>query len=130
MQGQLVLHAPKKRKKQVCKPDSVLQVEGLSFIWDDRHRSPLAAYPPASGGPPSCAGILDISTREVYTAPLVTHWAVGSYPTFSPLSTNGGRFVFCCTVCPVQRRSFPLGSTVPFVVRTFLSQSGATSRPA
>ena len=116
---------------QVYKPDSVISNGNvLSFIWEVCRQTPLAAYPPTLDEQPSNAGILDISTREVYTAPLVTHWAVGSYPTFSPLSTHGGRFVFCCTVCPVQRRSFPLGSTVPFVVRTFLSQSGATSRPA
>jgi len=37
----------------------------LSFIWAKRYRLALAAYPPASTGPVSNAGILGIAPPRV-----------------------------------------------------------------
>jgi hypothetical protein len=54
-----------------------------SFIWPRHYCQDLAAYPPASGGPPSGAGICGISACKVYPLRPLPAGAVGSYPAFS-----------------------------------------------
>jgi len=49
---------------------------------------------------------------------LVANPAVGSYPTFSPLPRKA--VIFCGTICWIVKSTFLLGSTLLFVVRTFL----------
>ena len=75
-----------KKSYQPSKVDPVFPPRGgrSSFIsgpciaaWD------LAAYPPASGGPPSIAGIRGISACKVYPPRQLLDGDVGSYPTFS-----------------------------------------------
>lgn len=45
---------------------------------------------------------------------------VSSYLTFSPLPPQKEAVIFCDTSCTFLRKSFPLGSMVLYVARTFL----------
>src|SRR5690554_1086133 len=44
-------------------------------------------------------GLFDLSTHKVYHAIPVTRYPVGSYPTFSPLPRQAGRYILCGTGC-------------------------------
>ena len=83
-----------------------------------------AAYPPTSGEPPSSVGIRGISACKVYPPCTLPYKAVGSYPTFSPLSADGGRLF--SAALSVSTSVLPPGTTrlftgaLPCAVRTFL----------
>ena len=102
-----------KKALQTCKPDSVCSPKrtASSFIWENIHTFPLAAYPPRpvqpEGGPPGRAtrvplrrrGLHGISTREVYPRHRLPAGVVRSYRTFSPLPRHVGAVIFCDTRC-------------------------------
>ena len=52
---------------------------------------------------------------------------VGSYPTFSPLPAEGGQLFSAALAVPEKFGTFPLGSTAPCVVPTFLRACSATT---
>lgn len=61
----------KKEKMQwACKPGYVRSggdsFARLSFIYAGAHTPAPAAYPPASGEPPSSAGVFGIATHKMY----------------------------------------------------------------
>jgi len=65
--------------------------------------------------------LFGLSTRKVYPAFDVTIKAVGSYPTFSPLSRLGRDGIFSVALSvPAVGGTFLLGSTMLYVARTFL----------
>ena len=66
--------------------------------------------------------IFGLSTRKVYHAPKVTFGAVSSYLAFSPLPRHGRGGLFSVALSVHAKGvTFPLGSTIPYVVRTFLT---------
>ena len=116
-----------------------------SSIWTDRHRSVRAAYLHRV-----LAGHLradrvgarcDLAFHPVgFAGPLRSPEApVRSYRTLSPLTAAGaaaGLLSVARAVVPARRHAFPLGSTVPCGVRTFLPAARragigeATPKPA
>jgi len=111
------------------KPGSVekdLHPFSPSFISACNCLQAPSAYPPAAGEQPLIAGILGLSTREVYPCLQLPPSIVVSYTTFSPLpNTEVKAVLFCGTrclmgaevVCPSTRL---LAGTALFVARTFL----------
>lgn len=86
----------------------------------------LAAYPPASGEPPSNAGLRGITAHKVYPVRALLPEPVSSYLTFSPLPRRIGVVIFCGTVSFRCFNKFRTGSrlltgVLLFAVRTFLS---------
>ena len=79
-----------------------------------------AAYPPTSGEPPSSVGIRGISACKVYPPCTLPYKAVGSYPTFSPLSADGGRLFSAALSVPAYSRTRLFTGALPYAVRTFL----------
>jgi hypothetical protein len=71
------------------------------FIWDRSLQRPQAAYPPASVGPTSSAGLFGLAPDGVYRAGRVTPPAGGLLPHRFTLAaddcSSGRRFAFCCT---------------------------------
>lgn len=117
------------KKLQNYKPDSVSnpKAEWLSFIWDAAHATPQAANPQTSDEPPSIACLFGISARKVYPYTLSPIYIVVSYTTFSPLPRKSGAVIFCGTICQLHlsRNAYPLGSALPYTVRTFLREHKA-----
>ena len=79
-----------------------------------------AAYPPTSGEPPSSVGIRGISACKVYPPCTLPYKAVGSYPTFSPLSADGGRLFSAALSVPAKSGTRLFTGALPCAVRTFL----------
>src|SRR5260370_36931995 len=73
---------------------------------------------PATGAGSGC--LLGLAPTGGYRATPVARRAVGSYPTFSPLPLDKGRFVFCGPV-PSPRGAQELPGSLPYGARTFLS---------
>jgi len=72
----------------------------------------FATYPPASGGPPSSAGIFGLASRSAVPARASLRHVVGSCPTFSPLPGTGGCFLLRPPQgCPCLR--FPQCDALP-----------------
>jgi len=69
--------------------------------------------------------IHDISAREVYLATLVAQSAVSSYLTLSPLPEGG---LLSAALAVSIAGAFPLGSTLPYTVRTFLFLANSKKR--
>ncbi len=88
-------HLSSKKSYKPRKPDPVSK---LSFICDEHYCSPVAAYPEASGGPPSSASIRGITAPKVYPQTLSPTPAVSSYLTFSPSPRlrRGSYFLWHC----------------------------------
>lgn len=103
-----------------------------SFIWDERHRSPLAAYPGASSGQPSSAPIRGLAPGGVCLSAIVAEREVGSYPAVSSLPEAGVPARAVCFLLHFPR-GFPhrvLPGTQPCGARTFLSARTAERPPA
>jgi len=109
----MIFHKAKIRnEKQAYKPDSV---ESCHLSGVPVTRSPLAAYPPASAGPASSAGLFGIAPPGVW--PFHYSRTVPGFCATSP------------TAFDMRRRVLPAG--LPCGVRTFLSAYGrATRQPA
>jgi len=87
----------------------------------------LAAYPLGHdrshwNGQSQNPSLFGISTRKVCLAPVIAARAVGSYSAFSPLPCKqGGLFSVVLSVFgALHTKAFLLGSTAPYVARTFL----------
>jgi hypothetical protein len=104
--------------------------DSLSFIWFRSHNRNQAIYPPRNSACAECKtsrfdrGLFDFSTRKVYHALGIATKAVSSYLTFSPFPfPNKSEWVVCFLwhfLSPPIGGSFPLGSTMLCVARTFL----------
>lgn len=84
---------------------------GAPFTRSNRLKQPTRMTSLETAGASTTPSLFGFAPGGVYTATLVTDHAVGSYPTFSPLPINDGRFVFCCTfpgVAPAGRYPAPL----------------------
>jgi hypothetical protein len=73
---------------------------GLSFIWPTHYCMDLAAYPSASGEPPSSADIRGISAHKVYPVYALLQKPVSSYLTFSPLPSKASAKGGCPCLMP------------------------------
>jgi len=74
-----------------------------SLIWPGHCWSDLAAYPPASNGQFSVAGLRGITACKVYPNHSLLKDSVGPYPTFSPLSAKGGKLFSVALSVPDNR---------------------------
>lgn len=126
------------RRASACTPDSVRAAESTRrpvppSIWDRRHRRPRAAYPSRdtrgqrAAPPERSAGLCGLAPRGVCLAATVAGRAGGLLPhRFTHHLCGRGRppsaglFSVAHAVAPLARDAFPLGSTVPCGVRTFL----------
>ena len=80
-----------------------------SFVW--------SIYPPVSGEQPSGTGIRDLSTRKADSRRCYHHrWQALTLPSHPCLRTGGYFLLRCYALTDI----FPFGSTLLFVVRTFL----------
>ncbi len=126
----------------------------LSFIWPRHYWRGLAAYPSASGGPPSNADIRGITAHKVYPINALLQKPVSSYLTFSPwplschaelvdaCQDNGGNFLWhflylspCLSRLKSGSKSKaannrPLTGVLPCAVRTFLNAIKRSDNPA
>ena len=118
----------------LCQP--VSRVLSSSVIYLDLASLPGSSNLPSLmsllrenwSGPPQDQGVFGLSTRKVCRASHVAMGAVGSYPAVSPFppheeSNGGSLFSVALSVPWPKPKSFPLGSTVPCVARTFLSKT-------
>lgn len=68
--------------------------------------------------------LFGLAPRRVYPAAMITHDAGGLLPHHFTHHLNLNKFIgwyaFCCTCRHRKYGAFPLGSTVPYGVRTFL----------
>jgi hypothetical protein len=124
-------------EKKISRPVSrVLCHGGLpSFIWDSRHRLPLAAYPfrfPGRSREPGRAtlcfrrtgrpGIYMASQLMGWTALHVTMQTGELLPHLFTLTPEGA--VIFSSTCHTLTDIFPLGSMMPCAARTFLLPQG------
>jgi len=104
------------------KPDSVTHKGPPSFIWAAHRCAALTTYPSGSDEQPSIPDIFGLSTHKVYPMLWLPKARAGSYPAFSPLPRYKSWRLFSAVLAVTRPKAgtFPLGSMVLCVVRTFL----------
>jgi hypothetical protein len=129
-----------KRREPACKPGSVRPLAGprRPSLYDERYRSPLAAYPGAPGEPGGraaltpCLALLRTGFAEPRRSPGAL---VSSYLTVSPLPRPIERAGAVCFLwhCPRVAPPGTFPSVLPCGARTFLglgvSAGVAAARP-
>ncbi len=95
--------------------------DGRSSIWGADHSTSQAVYPRLKRPGPGLAAYLALLQPEVTVPRPVAGRAVGSYPTFSPLPNESGRYFFCG---PYRRLSAPRSYLAACPTELGLSSTG------
>ena len=119
---------------RVLFPDSRGEYGLLSFIWDWCHHQPQTTYPSRDSAEAlneraTLTGIYLVFQLLGFTAIPITRKSRELLPRVFTL-TLFRRFIFCGTFRPWLPRSFPLGSRMLCVARTFLSPRRNSDRTA